>query len=67
MSPETINVHGTDNLIYTVPFIIYGIFRYIYLLHICGGGNDPSRELIRDPHILATVILWLLLTLWIIA
>jgi 4-hydroxybenzoate polyprenyltransferase len=67
MSPETINVHGTDNLIYTVPFIIYGIFRYIYLLHICGGGNDPSRELVRDPHILATVIMWLLLTLWVIA
>lgn len=32
MNPDTIRIHGTSNLIYTVPFVMYGVFRYIFLL-----------------------------------
>jgi len=66
LSPDTIRIHATENLIYTVPFVLYGIFRYIYLLHHRSGGGDPSRELARDPHILITMGAWLLVTLWLI-
>ena len=59
MSPETIAKHGTPNLIYTVPFVMYGVFRYIYLLHQRQKGEDPSRELLLDPHIFVTVCAWL--------
>jgi len=67
MSPDTIRTHGTESLIYTVPFVIYGIFRYIFLLHYQQWGDEPSRELARDPHILGAVAAWFLVSLWLIA
>jgi len=66
MSVETIFIHQTDKLIYTVPFVIYGLFRYIYLLHHKKSGGDPTRDLLADPHIITTVVAWLALTLYLI-
>lgn len=63
VSPETVALHGTTNLIYTVPFVIYGMFRYLFLLHRRGGGGDTARQLLGDPHLLAALIGWLLLVL----
>ncbi|WP_018871994.1 decaprenyl-phosphate phosphoribosyltransferase [Thioalkalivibrio sp. ALJ16] len=67
VSAETIALHGTDGLIYTLPFVIYGIFRYLFLLHARGGGNDTSRDLVTDPHLLATVAVWLGVTIAVLA
>lgn len=66
MSPATIQTHHTQSLIYTVPFVIYGIFRYIYSLHRQTGGGDPAHEIFRDPHILLSIVGWLGVTLWLI-
>jgi 4-hydroxybenzoate polyprenyltransferase len=66
MSPDTVRTHGTANLIYTVPFVMYGVFRYIYLLHQQRGGGDPSRDVVRDPHMLLSVLAWGLATFWLI-
>lgn len=66
MSADTIKTHQTDNLIYTVPFVIYGLFRYIYILHHRSSGGDPSKDLVKDPHILLSVVCWLAVTLFII-
>ncbi len=66
MAPATIERHRTEALIYTVPFVMYGIFRYIYSLHTHNSGTDPAQEIFRDPHILVAVAGWLLLTLWLI-
>jgi 4-hydroxybenzoate polyprenyltransferase len=66
MSPDTVKIHGTERLIYTVPFVAYALFRYIFILHDQGRGGDPSRDLFRDPHILAAGAGWALMTLWII-
>lgn len=66
MSPETIQAHGTENLIYTLPLVAYAIFRYIFLLHHQGKGGEPSQDLRRDPHILFSAIGWAVLTLWLI-
>ncbi len=66
LSPSTIAIHGTENLLYTVPFVVYGVFRYLHLLHQSGGGGDPSKELVRDPHLFGVVIVWLVAVLWII-
>lgn len=66
MSPETIQIHQTDNLIYTLPFVMYAIFRYIFLLHHRGKGGEPSRDVVRDPHVLIAVIGWTVLTFWLI-
>jgi 4-hydroxybenzoate polyprenyltransferase len=67
MSPVTIQTHKTDALIYTVPFVMYAIFRYIYSLHNQKTGTDPAQELLRDPHILLSIGGWLVLTLWLIS
>lgn len=60
MSAETVELHGTHRLIMTVPIVIYGIFRYLFLLHRRGGGGDPTSELLTDRHLLAAGGLWLL-------
>lgn len=67
LSAETIAKHGTSLLMLTVPFVIYGVFRYLFLLHQQKQGEDPASEALQDPHLLATVLLWLATTLWLIA
>ena len=61
-SPDTILVHHTSNLIFTAPFVIYALFRYIYLVQHQSSGGDPSRDLIRDKHIVASIVGWLITT-----
>ena len=42
----------------TVPFVLFGIFRYLYLVHRREGGGNPARMLFTDPTLLASVLLW---------
>jgi len=65
VSPDTIALHRTDKLIYTLPFVLYGIFRYIFLVHR-RGGEDPAWTLLGDAHLLIVGTLWLGVTLWLI-
>lgn len=58
VSESTIAIHGSTNLVYTVPFVVYGIFRYLYLLHHREQGNDTARDLLTDKHLLLTVLAW---------
>ena len=44
----TILTHGTAKLVYTVPFILYGLFRYLYLLYAEHKGGNPSEHLLQD-------------------
>lgn len=67
MSPVTVQFHKTEALIYTVPFVMYGIFRYIYSLHYRQTGSDPGSDIFRDPHILISIAGWLLVTVWLIS
>ncbi len=67
MSPDTMRIHNTANLVYTVPLVMYGVFRYIFLLHHRSKGGDPSHDLVRDHHLLTAVGLWLVATIWMIA
>ncbi|UCF68575.1 MAG: decaprenyl-phosphate phosphoribosyltransferase [Acidobacteriota bacterium] len=49
---------GTPYLGLTVPFVLYGIFRYFYLVHVRGGGGRPSRELMTDKPLVINVLLY---------
>lgn len=60
VSPETLAVHGTTHLIYSVPLVVYGMYRYLFLLHQQGEGGDPARLLLTDRHLLAAAGGWLL-------
>ncbi|HZU06578.1 MAG TPA: decaprenyl-phosphate phosphoribosyltransferase [Chloroflexota bacterium] len=53
-------------LMLTIPLVIYGIFRYLYLVRIAGLGGSPEEVLLGDPPLLGTVVLWGLLSLGIL-
>jgi 4-hydroxybenzoate polyprenyltransferase len=57
---NTVSKFGTTNLIYTIPFVVAGIFRYFYLIYKQGMGGSPEKIFIRDIYILLTVFLWAL-------
>ena len=50
----------------TVPFVLYGIFRYLYLVHQQGGGGNPTRTLLTDLPLVATIGLWLVTAILIV-
>ena len=58
ISPETIKKFHTDHLIYTFPFVLYGIFRYLYLIHIEKEGGSPEKIFFSDLPLLISVCLW---------
>lgn len=58
IDPETVRRFGTDRLVWTVPFPLYGIFRYLYLVHQREGGGNPSEILVTDRPLLVCVALW---------
>ncbi len=64
MDAQTIALHGTDRLIFTVPFVLYGLFRYLRVMYSKGGGGDPAWELLHDPHLIAATAGWLGTTGW---
>ena len=55
---ETAARLGTTRLGLTIPFVLYGIFRYLYLVHQKRGGGSPSAMLVTDRPLLACVALW---------
>lgn len=61
-SSDTVERFGTHNLVLTIPFPIYGILRYLYLVHRKEGGGNPSELLITDRPLLICVGLWGLVT-----
>ena len=60
ISQETVAKFGTHELIYTVPFVIYGIFRYLYLVHQRSGGGTPEYLLLRDRPLLLDILFWII-------
>ncbi len=58
--PETVNKFNTRNLIYTVPFVVFGLFRYMYLVIMRNKGGSPSEILVSDIPLVVDIILWLL-------
>jgi 4-hydroxybenzoate polyprenyltransferase len=58
MAPETREKFGTSYMILTIPFVIYGIFRYLYLVHQKEQGGNPTTVLITDRPILLNILLW---------
>ena len=58
MSDDAITKFGGTKLIYTSPFVIYGIFRYLYLIHEKKEGGSPTRALLGDRPLVADITLW---------
>ena len=65
VSPDTVALHHTDKLVYTLPMVLYGMLRYIFLVHR-RRGEDPTTTVLSDAHMLATCAAWLCVTLWLL-
>ena len=66
INERTVEQLGTRNLIYTIPFVIYGIFRYLYLMHQKNRGGAPDRVLLTDGPLLANVVCYVVAVLLIL-
>ncbi|MCX7975196.1 MAG: decaprenyl-phosphate phosphoribosyltransferase [Candidatus Aminicenantes bacterium] len=59
ISPETVEKFGTRSLIYSSIFVLYGIFRYLYLVHQKGYGGSPEELVLKDKPMLINITLWI--------
>ena len=59
VSPDVTARLGTRWVHLTVPFVVFGLFRYLYLVHRRHEGEDPARLLLRDRPLLVSVLLWI--------
>lgn len=66
VAETTVALHGTENLIWTLPWVLLGSFRYLFRLHYRGGGGDPAQELLRDPLLAAAALGWVSTVAWLI-
>ena len=66
LSEETVRKFSTHHLIYTVPFVLYGIFRYLYLVHKREEGGNPTKILLTDIPMIVNVVVWVLVCVFII-
>ena len=60
MSKDTIEKLGTSKLIYTIPFVLYGIFRYLYLVHQKEKGGSPTEIVFTDKPMIINISLWVI-------
>jgi 4-hydroxybenzoate polyprenyltransferase len=58
VSEETVSKFGTDRLKYTIPFVLYGIFRYLYLIHQKNEGGSPEKVMLNDFPLLVCIMLY---------
>lgn len=66
VAPDTVEKMGSDRMKFTVPFVVYGIFRYLYLIHRKGAGGSPERVLLSDPGTLVNLGLYLATVAWVL-
>ena len=55
------NLPDNHSMMLTIPFVLYGIFRYLYLIHVEDAGGAPDELILSDYPLMATVVLWALL------
>lgn len=62
VSEDTVRRFQTHRLLFTLPFVLYGIFRYLYLVYHKDHGGDPTKDLFNDRDIIITLCLWAVTT-----
>lgn len=57
---------GAVNMVYTVAFVAFGLFRYLQSIYVYGQGGEPETIILRDRWQLVNLVLWLAVTMWIL-
>jgi 4-hydroxybenzoate polyprenyltransferase len=58
LSPEVEEKLGTTHMALTIPFVLYGVFRYLYLIHQKEKGGSPTWVLLTDKPLIIDILLW---------
>jgi 4-hydroxybenzoate polyprenyltransferase len=58
LADETVAKLGSQNMLLTIPFVVYGIFRYLYLVHQKQQGGEPENIILADKPLLINILLW---------
>ncbi|MBK7629737.1 MAG: decaprenyl-phosphate phosphoribosyltransferase [Ignavibacteriales bacterium] len=66
VSARTVSVFGTENLIFTTPFVVFGIFRFMYLEYLNQKGENTTQIMLTDTSMILTVILYIATTVLIV-
>ena len=66
VSPETAEKYDTQDLVYTIPLVLFGIFRYLFLVYQRPGEKSPTEAILSDFPFLANLALWGAAVLWIV-
>ncbi len=66
VSSRTVSVFGSENLIYTTPFVVFGIFRYMFLVHMNNKGENTTEIMLTDLPMILNILLYILVTTLII-
>ena len=66
VAARTVSIFNTENLIYTTPFVVFGIFRYMYLEYMSNKGENTTKIIATDFPMIVTLILYIVTTVLII-
>jgi len=66
IAPETAEKYDTQDLVYTIPLVLFGIFRYLYLTYQRDDRRNPTEAILTDPPFLVNLALWGAAVLWIV-
>lgn len=66
VAPETVEKYHTQNLVYTVPLVLFGIFRYLFLIYQQKDERNPTEAILHDPPSLLNLLVWGLTVAWIV-
>lgn len=66
LSPETVAKFGSKHLIYTIPFVMYGVFRYLFLIYKRQARESPEVVLLADPWLLGDVLLYTIVSWYVV-
>jgi 4-hydroxybenzoate polyprenyltransferase len=58
VSTDTITRFGTRNLVFTIPLVLYGMFRYLYIIYHKQAGDDPTTSVLTDIPLIINALLW---------
>ncbi len=65
-APETVEKFHGEGLVYTLPLVLFGVFRYLYLTYQTPGEKNPTEAILRDVPFLLNIVLWMAAVVWII-
>jgi len=66
VSSETVARFGSRNLVFTIPFVLYGIFRYLYLVYHKVSGENPTEMIMKDTPSVVNVVLWFIVVVMVV-